>query len=192
MCEYLVGQQHPLSISPLSLLSLNVSSLSLSLQLPSCELRSTYARHVNRVFKQDRTVVNLGRASPFSPPIAGAFASGGEKLRPILESEFGHRLSTYDASPDDLTAKDDAGVASFKSMKEFSVPGKYRSSARDRTSLLRSAHLAQEPLINLRPKTSEFALNRYASHASHLYSCSHPLDLPCLAYNTPPHMLTMP
>lgn len=124
-------------------------------QLPEADLRSTYSRHAARTFSQDRTVVNLGRPSPAT--------RSGEKLRPIDETEFPARASTYDTSKEDEQSKNEVDVAQFTSNKEFGVPGRYEASAKDRTSLLRSAHIAQEPFVNLKPKTQEFGLLKYVS-----------------------------
>jgi hypothetical protein len=127
--------------------------------LPEGELKSTYGRHVARLFNQDRIVANLGRASPHAPASGVTHGVLSDAIKPITESEFTYRLSTYETKPEDAGAKDEVGMASFTSHKDFATPGKFRASCRDRSSLLRSAHLAQEPLINLKPKSQEFGLN---------------------------------
>lgn len=126
--------------------------------LPDSELKSTYSRHVSRLFNQDRTIANLGRASPHAPTSGISHGVLSDTVKNISESEFGYRLSTYEAKAEDSSSKEDVGLASFTSHRDFATPGKYRVDGKDRTSLMRSAHLATEPFVSLKPKSQEFCL----------------------------------
>ena len=117
-----------------------------------------------RVFSQDRSIVNLGRPSPVAISLGVASPTVSDKLRSLDESEFPVRLSSYETSREDEAKKNDVEAAHFTSNKEFFVPGRYQANTKDRTSLMRSAHLAQEPIVSLKPKTQEFGLLKYVLH----------------------------
>lgn len=124
-------------------------------------MRSTYSRHVARVFSQDRSITNLGRPSHAAVNLGVATPIQSDKLRSIDESEFPVRESSYDVSREDELKKGEVAAAHFISNKDFSVPGRFQSCTKDRTSLMRSAQLAQEPIVSLKPKTQEFGLLKY-------------------------------
>lgn len=94
-------------------------------------------------FTQPHSLVQLARSTT-------------EKARPIAEAEFPYRMSTYDVTPDDITAKNEISITTFKTPKDFGVPGSFKAGGGDRVSLLRSANLAEEHWVNLKPRSSPF------------------------------------